>query len=178
VPDETLSFPQVNYVINGIIGFPVMHQMREIVIQRDESITVVANPTDRNLRNLFLSGLAPHVQFQANGDTVVFLMDTGANATSFSNRFFTANEDEIRENATSTTIRRGGGGGVIETEVYELENVQLKIGGRELTVPTITVLTENFSFAENADGLLGQDVLMYFNKLILNFEYMYLAFED
>jgi hypothetical protein len=75
-------------------------------------------------------------------------------------------------------MRRGGLGGFVDSETYELKNVQLKIGGQELIVPTIAVLTDKLSFLENYDGLLGQDVLTHFNKLILNYEDMYLFFED
>jgi len=178
MPDEMLSFPQVNYAIHGIIGFPVMYQMKEITIQRDESLTVSALPKKRDLRNLFLSGLSPIVQFEAEGDTVLFQMDTGANTSDFSERYFIANKDKILEKGTSRMTKIAGAGGIIEHEVYELENLRLKIGGQELTIPIITVLTGKFSYLEHYDGNLGQDVLMYFNKFILNFEDMYLAFEN
>jgi len=178
LPDESLSFPAANYAIHGIIGFPVMYQMKEIVIHKDESITVAARSTKRNLHNLFLDGLSPYVQLEANGDTVLFKMDTGANTTEFSERYFEANKDKIKGQATRKTVKMGGAGGIVEREVYELANVRLKIGGRDLTIPTITVIPDKLLFLENCDGNLGQDVLMYFNKLVLNFEDMYLAFEE
>ena len=178
MPDEFLSFPEADYVIHGIIGFPVINQMKEIVIHKNESITVVAHPTKRNLHNLFLDRTMPVVLFESNRDTLFFIMDTGATASKFSENYFTANSVEIRENATPKTIRRGGVGGFVDSEVYELENVQLKIGGRELTIPTLMVLTGKLSYLKNYDGHLGQDVLMHFNKLILNYEDMYLTFED
>ena len=179
LPDEGLSFPEINYTIHGIIGFPVMYQMKEVVIRKDESLTVVARPTKRNLHNLFLDGLSPIVQFEANSDTVLVNMDTGANTTEFSEKYFTANKDKIAGKATLKTEQQGGAGGIVNVEVYELENVQIKIGGRELTIPTITVRIDKLSLLdENYDGNLGQNILMYFNKLILNFENMYLAFED
>jgi len=178
LPDEMLSFPQVNYFIHGIIGFPVMYQMKEITIQQDESLTVSARPKKRDLRNLFLDGLSPIVQFEAEGDTVLFQMDTGANTSDFSEKYFSANKDKILEKGTSRMGKMGGAGGIIDREMYDLENVRLKIGGQEFTIPTITVLPDKSSFLENYDGNLGQDVLMYFNKFILNFESMYLAFEN
>ena len=177
LPDEKLSFPEVNYVIHGIIGFPVVYQMKKIVMCKDE-ITVVANPTKRNLHNLFLDGLSPFVRLEADSDTVVFKMDTGANTSEFSEKYFTANKDKITKKAVLKTVKRGGAGGIVDSKVYELKNVRLKIGGRELTIPSMAALTDKLSFIENCDGNLGQDVLMHFNKLILNFEDMYLAFED
>ncbi len=178
LPDAMLSFPQANYFIRGIVGFPVMYQMREVTIRKDESITVTVHPTKRNLHNLFLDGLSPFVQLEANSDTVVFHMDTGANTTEFSEKYFVANKDEIVKKATLKTVKQGSAGSIVDTKVYELENILLKVGGQELTVPSVVALSEKKSFLENCDGNLGQDVLMHFNKLILNFEDMYLALED
>ena len=175
--DESLSFPEINYAIPGIIGFPVLYQMKEIAIGK-ESITVSVRPTKRSLHNLFFDGLSPIVRLEANGDTVRFKMDTGANKSEFSKQYFIANNNKIVENATKKTEKRGSAGSLIENEVYELKNVPLKIGGRELTVPSIDVQTGEFSFLKDFDGNLGQDILSHFNKLILNFEDMYLAFDD
>jgi len=178
LPDELLSYPEANYVIHGIIGFPVINQMKEIEIRKNKSITVVAHPTKCNLHNLFLDKTMPIIQFEANSDTVLFIMDTGANTTKFSEKYFAADSVEIKEKATSNTIRRGGIGGFVNNDVYELNNVQLKIGGQQMTIPTIKVLTEKLSYLEKYDGHLGQDVLMSFNKLTLNFEDMCLSFDN
>nr|WP_320058170.1 aspartyl protease family protein [uncultured Bacteroides sp.] len=178
MPDELLSFPEANYVIHGIIGFPIMNQMKEIEICKNKSITVVAHPRKGNSRNLFLDNTMPIIQFEANRDTVLFIMDTGANTTKFSANYFAAHNVEIKEKVTSNTIRRGGIGGFVDNKVYELKNVPLKIGGQEMTVPTIVVLTDKLSYLTNYDGHLGQDVLMHFNKLTLNFKEMSLSFDD
>lgn len=178
MPDELLSFPEADYVIHGIIGFPVINQMKEIEIYKNKSITVVAHPTKCNLHNLFLDHALPIIQFEANCDTVLFIMDTGANTTKFSEKYFAANNVKIKEKATLNTIRRGGVGGFIDSEVYELENVQLKIGGQEMIIPTIMVLTDKLSYLHYYDGHLGQDVLMNFNKLTLNLEEMCVSFDD
>lgn len=176
--DELLSFPEADYVIHGIIGFSVINQMREVIIRKNESITVVANPTKRNVHNLFLSETMPLIQFEANNDTVLFIMDTGANTSKFSEKYFAKNNTEITNKAVKKTMRRVGVGGFVDSDVYELKDVQLKIGQQELTVPGISVLTDQFSYLKHYDGLLGQDVLMHFNNLIINFEDMYLIFKD
>ncbi len=178
LPDVMLSFPQVGYVIHGIIGFPVMYQMKEVTICKDKSMTVAARPAKRNSHNLFLDGLSPFVRCEAAGDTVFFHMDMGANTTEFSEKYFATHKDDITKNARLKKVKRGGAGGIVEEEVYELDNVLLKIGGRELTLPTATVLTNKLSYLGGSDGTLGQDVLMHFNKLVLNFENMYLSLED
>ena len=177
--DELLTFPEADYIIHGIIGFPIINQMKKIEIRKNENITVFAYPRKRNLRNMFLyEGHLQILQFEANNDTVLFIMDTGANVSKFSEKYFTANSIEIKDKATKNTITRAGIGGVVNSEVYDLKNVKFKIGGRELTIPKIAVLTDKLSYLENFDGHLGQDVLICFNKLILNYEDMYFTFED
>ncbi len=178
MPDELLSFPAANYVIHGIIGFPIMNQMKEIEIRKNRSITVIARPKKCNLHNLFLDHAMPIIQLEANRDTVLFIMDTGANTTKFSEKYFATNSVEIKEKATLNTIRRAGVGGTVDNEVYELKNVPLKIGGQEMTSPTMMVLTDKLSYLNYYDGHLGQDVLMHFNKLTLNFKEMSLSFDD
>lgn len=178
MPDELLTFPAANYVIHGIIGFPVMNQMKEIEIYKNKNINVIANPQKGNLCNLFLDNTLPIVQFEANSDTVLFVLDTGANTSKFSSKYFAAHNTEIKEKATSNTIRREGIGGTADNNVHELKNIPLKIGGQKMTVPTIIVLTDELSYLTNYDGHLGQDILMSFNKLTLNFKEMSLSFDN
>ena len=176
--DEALSFPELNYAIHGIVGFPVMYQMKEIRIRKDESITVPAHPTKRDVHNLFLDGLSPVVHAVNDCDTLLFTMDTGANISELSKRYLDAHKNEILEKGTKRLAKRGGAGGIIETEIYKLENFRLRIGGYELILPSLSVETDEYSDNEKYDGNLGQDALMYFNQLILNFEDMYLTFEN
>jgi len=178
VSDDLLSFPEANYYVHGIIGFPVMYQMKEIRIRKDESITVAAYPTKRNLHNLFLDGLYPIVQVETDNDTLLFKMDTGSNVTYFYEKYYIAHQDEIHEKAVPSTPRIGGAGSIIDIEAYYMENVPFVIGGREMTIPGAIIYTEKNASHDSYDGVLGQDVLMHFNQLILNFEDMYLTFED
>ncbi len=178
IPDDMLSFPEIDYAIHGIIGFPVMYQMKEIRIHKDENITVSARPEKRDLHNMFLEGLSPVIRAETDDDTLLFYIDTGANTSEFSGKYFDAHKNEILEKAALTKGRRGGAGGMVDSKHYELANIRLKIGGRELILPSIDVMTEKLSSTDEYDGTLGQDVLMHFDKLILNFEDMYLAFED
>ena len=178
LPDEQLSFPEVNYYIHGIIGFPLMYQMKEIRIDQTGNFFVPHTPVKKELHNLFLNGLFPVVQLVSGQDTLLFNMDTGANTSEFSKKYFDTHQERIMETGVQRTVRRGGGGGIIETEIYELTEVPIKIGNFQMTLSTINVETHEYSFNEDFDGNLGQDVLMHFEEMILNFESMYLDFSD
>jgi hypothetical protein len=178
VPDEQLAFPQVNYYIHGIVGFPMMYQMKEIRIDKTGSIVVPQTPVKQDLHNLFMDGLMPVLQLVSGNDTLLFNMDTGAMTSEFSKKYFDAHRERIIENSIMRNAMKGGAGGVIETEIYELTDVPFKIGNFQMTLPKITVETREYSFDEDFDGNLGQDVLMQFDEMILNFESMYLTFSD
>ena len=178
LPDEQLSFPEINYYIRGIIGFPLMYQMKEIRIDRTGSMFVPQIPVKQNLHNLFLDGLTPVVQLISNQDTLLFNMDTGAVSSEFSKKYFDTHQEIIIEKGIKRTAKRGGAGGMIETETHELTEVPFKIGNFQMTLPRIQVETRKYSFNEDFDGNLGQDVLMYFDEMILNFDSMYLTFSN
>ena len=44
------------------------------------------------------------------------------------------------ETGAQKTVRRGGDGGIIETEIYELTEVPIKIGEFQMTLPTINII--------------------------------------
>jgi predicted aspartyl protease len=108
IPDEMLSFPEINYAIHGIVGFPVMYQMKEIRIHRDGSITVPVSPVKLGLHNMFLEGLSPVIRAGVDSDTLLFVMDTGANTSGFSGKYFDAHKNEILEKAALKKVRIGG----------------------------------------------------------------------
>ncbi len=178
IPDEQLSIPEINYYIRGIIGFPVMYQMKEIRIDKAGSIIVPQTPVKQTLHNIFMDGLSPVVQLVLDQDTLLFCMDTGAVTSELSKKYFDAHQEGIIEKGTKITKKRGGAGGIIETDVYELTKVPFKIGKYQVTLPAISVETRNYSFNEDFDGNLGQDVLLNFDEMILNFESMYLTFSN
>ena len=84
MPDEKLSFPEIDYYIHGIIGFPVIHQLEEIHLNKDGSIVVPEKPTASNLKNMFLEGLTPVIKTTSGKDTLLFTFDTGASQSELS----------------------------------------------------------------------------------------------
>ena len=177
LPDEQLSFPEVNFFINGIVGFPVIHQMTEIQMHKNGTITVPKTPNDRKLNNLFLDFLIPIVALHTETDTLLLNLDTGARNTELSQKYYDKNKEEIEELGTKITQNVGSAGGIVEKAVYELSNFNFVIGTKQVNLPSVTVTPEKLSFTENKDGNLGQDVITQFDKMILNFKYMYIDFD-
>lgn len=177
LPDEKLSFPQVNLVINGIVGFPVMYQMGEIHMYKDGMITVPQVPKNEGLHNLCLDNLVPVVAVRSGKDTLLFNMDTGAKTTELSKRYYDKHKAQVEALGTKTTKHFGGAGGIAKSEVYELPDFNFIIGSKDVHLANVAIMLSDHGFTKNRDGNLGQDVITMFDEMVLNFKYMYVDFE-
>jgi hypothetical protein len=175
VPDEQISFPQVNYYVHGIIGFPLIYQMDEIHLWQNGTVFVPERPQDKALRNMYVETLYPVVQVQSGADSLLFMMDTGARASELSAQYYDRHRDAVEKDGALHHENRGGAGGVEATTVYRLKNFPYTIGSKSGILPEISVNT--VSYGGHYDGVLGQNVLAQFDKMILNFQYMYVDFD-
>ena len=178
-PDEKLTWTEYNYSLRGIIGLNLINQMKEIRIDHQAgNIVVPQTPVKRSLRNLFLGDGRPVVRLESGQDTLLFALDTGAAQSEFYNKYFDAHRERIVEKGQHLITTSYGIGGGVLTEKYELTDVPFKIDNFQMTLPKIRVSTQKIPNLLNYDGVLGQDVLMHFDKMILNFESMYLTFGE
>ncbi len=174
LPDYQLSFPQINYRIDGIIGFPVIKEMGEVTISQSETITVPKKEGVSKLRNLALDGLQLIIQLHTKNDALPFSFDTGAKETQLSKLYFDRFKDEILLNAKQDTIALGGAGGVAKFPTYRLANFEFYLN-KKISLPNVNVLTTQINKNENYYyGNIGQDVIKKFNSMTINFINMYL----
>lgn len=177
VPDEHLSFPEIGINIAGVVGFPLISQMGEIRI-RKENIKVPLIKEDRNLKNLCLEGLMPVVYGHANGERLIFTLDTGANKSELSYRYYERHKAAIEAAGEKSNQKRGGGGGMVEGEVYEIPDFAMRIGNKDITPHGMNVVTQEYEFSTYKDGNLGLDILRHFPVTVISFEHMFVDFDD
>ena len=167
--------------VQGIIGFPLMNQVKEIRVDfKNGNILFPLASLKLDLRNMYLTGSTPVVRLKSGRDTLFFQLDTGATQSSYAKKYFDAHREVLLKKGQRATATRIGLGNVVETEVYVLPNITFEIGNYEMTLPKIPVDTHEYPAVKtrNIDGTLGLDVLMYFDEMILNFESMYLTFRN
>jgi len=167
--------------IQGIIGFPLINQIKEIRIDfKNGNILFPLTPVKLDLRNMYLTGSTPVVRLKSGLDTLFFQLDTGATQSSYTKKYFDAHREVLLKKGQRATATKIGLGNVVETEVYVLTNIAFEIGNHEMTLPKIPVDTHEYPAEKtrNIDGTLGLDVLMCFDEMILNFESMYLTFRN
>ena len=176
--DKSLFFPQVNYQINGIIGFPIIEAIGSVTIARDDVLTTGYGQPSASEPNMALEELKPLVQATVGGEKMIFLLDSGAITSTFYPAFFKAREKEIVKTATRRKIHLGGAGGSKEVQAYFVKNLEMTIGGKTARLVKAEVITE----AVNDDsrefyGNLGQDVIKQFDKMTLDLKNMQLVFQ-
>jgi len=177
MPDEQLTFAEIGYKINGIVGFPVMLQLEELHLHKNGRITVPGSVQETALDNMALEGLNPVVRLYSGSDTLLFTFDTGAQNSELSFKYYREHKDNVEKYGRRQLNTRGGAGGQTNVEEYMLSDFPIRIGLKNAALENIPVSLEEYAFNKYFDGNLGQDVITQFNTLVMNFKYMYINFE-
>jgi hypothetical protein len=177
LPDEQLHFPSLNYTLDGILGFQVITQFKEVHIFQGGDFTILPTSTPNQLNNLVFDASTTVISAISNNDTLSFHLDTGATGTEFYGNYFNRFKTRIMENGRLETVESGGVGGSIKTQVYILPKVNFEIGRRKVELTEIAVRTKSAFKGQKYNGNIGQDIIKQFDEMILNFELMYLDFK-
>jgi len=169
--DEDISFPQIDYYINGIIGFPVIEAMEEIRISKNDTILVPETPVEYNLSNFALDGLTPIIAVNYKKDTLSFGFDTGARASTLYAPFYERYKNEVDTNYEPQKFKSGSAGGVIEFEGYIIDDIDLKVGESNASLKNLQLHKNKIGTdANNLYGNFGQDFIKHFDEMIISFK--------
>jgi len=174
MPDTQLTFPDINYQIKGIIGFPVIEALGEMHLHKNGNITVPDKPNKSKLNNMVLEGLNPVVELFSGNESLLLTLDTGAKNSELSFKYYRKHKDVIETTGRLIKNKRGGAGGMTNVKEYLFPNFQLIIGTKKALLEEVHVTLEEYEFTKHFDGNLGQDVFVKFDTLILNFKDMYI----
>ncbi len=171
--DESLYIPEIDYQINGILGFPIIEALREVTISQDDYFTVTANKLkNENHSNMALDGLTPLIYI----DGKHYTFDTGADETILYTTFYTAHKEEIDKNYTPEKFGFAGAGGKREFEGYKITH-DFEVNDVKVTLKDVQLLTEKLKPDEVVYGNIGQDIIQHFNSMTISFEKMVIKFE-
>lgn len=174
LPDKGLSFPQINYQINGILGFPVISALKEIHISRNGDFIIPKTPSVLSeSSNMAMDGLTPLICINKKH----FTFDSGADHTLFYHSFYLENKNEIEQNYKPEKISFGGAGGSKATFEGYVIDYTFEIEGNKIIVDDIQLVKEKIKEDETVYGNIGQDLIRKFETLIMNFDQMFVRFE-
>ncbi len=177
MPDESLSFAGGMYVINGIIGLPVIRQLHEVHIY-DDYLFIPKSPGKSPMKNLLIDGFVTIIEVIEGNDSLAFTFDTGAKQTMLYSSYYKMKKAEIDKNYELQDIEFGGAGGTIKVKGFKLDEVTFSIGSSKQKLTGISLLTEQLKDHDKSYfGNLGQDYMGSFKQMILNFDDMYVDFK-
>ncbi len=176
--DKDLTFEEANYSIKGIIGFPVIRNLDEIHITKNDELVIPKTIEAYSKSNMMLNGFMPVVQVVQGSDTLQFSFDTGAVETSLNGAYYRKYEKKVKRKGKKRTLKSGGAGGIVEFEGYLLPKVALSVGSSKATLKNLQVRIEEVGKIDSDfDGNLGQDFIKQFDEMIISFKYSAIQFK-
>ncbi len=174
MPDSILYIAQVKFQLNVIIGFPVIEQMQEVHIFSNGKMTIPVTPAKSDLHNFALDGLDPVIALKAGNDTLSFHFDSGASSSNLYAAYFAKYKADVIKKGFKKTVGFGGAGGSQRKEVYILAKLDLALGGKNVSIDSVSVLQQPITPGEKFYGNIGQDFTSKFSEIIYNFKDMYI----
>src|SRR5690554_3911252 len=160
--DSSLYFQQIDYQINGILGFPVIEALEEIQITQDDYFIIPKSGVIENReKNMALYQLTPLIYI----DEMHFTFDTGADKSMLFSTYYEQNKERIDEGDYKLTkLKYSGAGGVAETEGFKID-FRFQLHEENISLPETILLIHPRRSEEKAYGNIGQDVIRHFNKM-------------
>ncbi len=177
LPDEALTFVNGSYVVQAIVGMPILMPLGRVEITKigeGKTQTLSYGPGREHPganSNLVVESVEPFVSARANDSAVPlrFFIDNGA-PTSHFNRRFVADMPAIaatgHKEAITTT---GGAGSETQADAMRLPSVVLHVGGASASLANVAVTDDRH---RNRHGDIGLDVLESGRGYVFDFDAM------
>lgn len=176
--DKDLFLPQANYQINAILGMPAIEAVKEITFSKNGEVFIPAKPERQLEQNLCFEDSTPLLAARYGDKRMAFVLDTGANSSTFYLPFFSDFQSDVMAEGTKQQSRVAGVGGSKEISIYRMKEVLINVNNKPIRLPNLKVLTDATNGrSKYFYGNLGRDLLDRFSKMTLNFESMSATFE-
>ena len=168
--------------IDAVLGMDFIRRVGEIHIYLQENkIVFPVKKTALPLhgRNLLFANAYPYLKAYSNAEKLFFQFDMGNAKTDLHNVYYEKHKEELEKTGNKTPVRRGGYGGIIYVDAYQIAKFPLTVGDCDAELTDVDVLiNENFHYlTSNEDGSIGMDFITLFKKVIINFDEMFLIVE-
>jgi len=180
LPDSFLTFANGQYRIKGIIGFPVIYALNGFTIKDDKFLMVSQKQQDTSDRNFALDGQFIIIRVIAHNDTLPFIFDSGNQTTCLSSSFFNKYKNEITGKYKKVKVETGGAGGMVKTDAYILDSLNISAGNSQYTLHSLSIYPEDLAGYDikYAYGNFGQNYISKFSEMRINFASMNIEFRE
>nr|WP_321236122.1 retropepsin-like aspartic protease [uncultured Psychroserpens sp.] len=178
-PDEALYIPQVKHQIEGVLGFPVISAMKEVHFYKNDHVYVPKESHYKKEVNMAIEYLTPIINLKdKKGHSMHFTFDTGASTTALYKTYYDLVKRTIDKTHTKSKIKFSGAGGSTEVDAYKVD-FDVVINGEMIVLPSVSLIPELITYSDQYSyGNIGQDLISRFDKLIMNFENMFIDFQN
>jgi len=178
LPDSLLTFAKGQYVIKGVIGFPVMYAFTEFTITENNYLTVSQQHQETSDKNFAVDGQYIIIRVTAHNDTLPFIFDSGNQTTCLSSSYFNKYKDEIIGTCKKMKVETGGAGGIDTTEAYILDSLAIAAGNSRCTLDSLRIYPTDLSGYDMkyVYGNFGQNYVSKFSEMRINFASMNIEF--
>lgn len=179
-PDKAFTFADGAYVINGIIGFPIIKELGTITFEKDKLTFSKESESGTNEKNLFVDELRAIVMLKYKSKTLPFNFDSGAKVSLFNKAFYETFKTDLDSiGSLETTKSSSAGAEVVSTEVLVLKDQPISLGNKTIQLPKMEIAPKDYGvYGEVNYGNIGQDVLGQFEKVVISFDGNYLKLEN
>ncbi len=168
--------------VDAVLGMDFIKKIKEVQIYPGEKKMVFpanTTPLPPTGRNLMFYNDQPYLKaYTDNNERLILHFDTGNVKSDLYSSYYNKHKNKIDLLANKKEVRRGGFGGLRYIDAFTLPDLNLKIGNTNLSLKNVEVLTENANVIQSIeDGSLGADCFLLTDRMIMNFEGMFLVVE-
>jgi hypothetical protein len=162
-----------SYQINAILGYPVFQEMRVITFtQRGEFEAGKSAYRSGNGIPMYMRRLVPVVNLGVNGVNLPFTLDTGAEGTDLSVRYYERFKDSDlswKEDEDESA----GAGGTIKRKIYKQPLLHFTMGTTTALLRDVSITPRKTnSGLDELYGNVGQDMFVNFESITFDFDKM------
>lgn len=171
------------YQVDAVLGMDFMRLVGQVDIypqNRKIVFPVKRDPLPDTGRNMWLYDSGLRLKVFSGDERLCFVFDTGNVRADMFNPYYQKHKEWIDKEGTKDTISGGGFGGVRTLEVLRLPSIPMCLGNTSFDMKNIQVecsASDEGSYQNGEDGSLGMDFINLFQRIIINFDSMYLNVE-
>lgn len=171
------------YQVDAVLGADFMRLVGEVNIFPQEK--KICFPVNRHSlpetgRNMWMYDGGLRLKVFSGEERLRFVFDTGNVRADMFYPYYQKHKEWIDKEGVNETITGGGFGGVRSLEVLRLSSIPMRIGSTSFEMKDIQVEYEpptEMSFQNGEDGSLGMDFINLFQRVIINFDDMFLELD-
>ena len=169
------------YQIDAVLGMDFIRFIGETQILPEQNKIVF--PIEKTKlpatgRNLMFSNRQLYLKAYSKKEKLLLHFDTGNVKSDLYDTYYQKYKKEIHKKGKKKEARRGGYGGILNLDAYEMPKISFTVGNATFALSNVEVLLDKGIVMQSAeDGSLGMDFITLFKKVIINLEDMFLEVE-